>query len=83
MVEVSSVTKADVAGSHSVVASVSSSVLVVTNGLVSWLINTGIVLVGFGVGAGVGACVVVGSLGGTVTKSSSDGRQTGLDSGQL
>ena len=69
-------TTADVTGSHAVVASVSNSVLggIVTNGRVSGLIKTGIVR---------GGLVVVGLVGATVTQPSSDGLQTGSDSGQL
>ena len=64
-------TTADVTGSHAVVASVSNSVLggIVTNGRVSGLIKTGIVRGGL--------------VGATVTQPSSDGLQTGSDSGQL
>ena len=69
-------TTADVTGSHAVVASVSNSVLggIVTNGRVSGLIKTGMVR---------GGLVVVGLVGATVTQPSSDGLQTGSDSGQL
>ena len=69
-------TTADVTGSHAVVASVSNSVLggIVTNGRVSGLIKTGM---------GRGGLVVVGLVGATVTQPSSDGLQTGSDSGQL
>ena len=78
---VASVTIAEVAVSHAMVASVSDSVLAgivpivgYTNGRVSGLIKTGIVRGGRVVGLCVGA---------TVTQPLSDGRQTGSDSGQL
>lgn len=79
---VASVTLAEVAVSHAMVASVSDSVLAgivpivgYTNGRVSGLIKTGMVR---------GGRVVVGlGVGATGSQPLSDGRQTGSDSGQL